>query len=210
MGIPGHLTHLLRNLYAGQEAMVKTGHGTTEWFQIGKRIHQGCMIYSVYKLNKQGDINIQPWHTPSPIWNQSVVPCPVLTVASWPAYRFLARQVKWSGIPISFKNFLQFVVIHTAEGFSVVNEAKVGVFLEFSCFFYDPMDVGNLTSGLSAFSKSSLYIWKFLVHELLYIQNTLALLLLSVMSNNNQYWVYKEKRTLLGVLRTQLRRHWFG
>ena len=78
-------------------------------------------------------------------------------------------------------------MIHTVEGFSVVNEAKVGVFLEFSCFFYDPMDVGNLTSGLSAFSKSSLYIWKFLVHELLYIQNTLALLLLSVMSNNNQY-----------------------
>ena len=51
------------------------------------------MIYSAYKLNKQGD-NIQPWLTPFPIWNQSVVPCPVLTVASWPAYRFLKRQVK--------------------------------------------------------------------------------------------------------------------
>ena len=56
------------------------------------------------KLNKQGD-NIQPWHTPFPIWNQSVVPCPVLTVASWPAYRFLKRQVRWSGIPISFRIF---------------------------------------------------------------------------------------------------------
>ena len=58
------------------------------------------MIYSAYKLNKQGD-NIQPWCTPFPIWNQSVVPCPVLTVASWPAYRFLRRQVRWSGILIS-------------------------------------------------------------------------------------------------------------
>ena len=63
-----------------------------------------CMMYSAYKLNKQGD-HIQPWHTPFPIWNQSVVPCPVLTVAFWSAYRFLRRQVRWSGIPIS-KNFL--------------------------------------------------------------------------------------------------------
>ena len=51
------------------------------------------MMYSAYKLNKQGD-NIQPWHTPFPIWNQSVVPCPVLTVASWPACRFLKRQIR--------------------------------------------------------------------------------------------------------------------
>ena len=62
------------------------------------------MLYSAYKLNEQGD-NIQPWRTPFPIWNQSVVPCPVLTVASWPAYRFLKRQVKCSGIPISFRIF---------------------------------------------------------------------------------------------------------
>ena len=62
------------------------------------------MMYSAYKLNKQGD-NIQSWHIPFPIWNQSVVPCPILTVASWPAYRFLKRQVKWSGIPISFRIF---------------------------------------------------------------------------------------------------------
>ena len=62
------------------------------------------IMYSAYKLNKQGD-NIQPWRTPFPIWNQSVVPCPVLTVASWPAYRFLKRQVRWSGIPISFRIF---------------------------------------------------------------------------------------------------------
>ena len=62
------------------------------------------MMYSAYKLNKQGD-NMQLWHTPFPIWNQSVVPCPVLTVASWPAYRFLRRQFRWSGIPISFRIF---------------------------------------------------------------------------------------------------------
>ena len=65
-----------------------------------------------------------------------------------------------------FTNFPQFVVIHTVKGFSVVNEAKVDIFLEFSCFFVDPMDVGNLVSGSSAFSKSSLYIWKFSVHVL--------------------------------------------
>ena len=63
-----------------------------------------CMMYSAYKLNKQGD-NLQPWCTSFPIWNQSVVPCPVLTVASWPSYRFLRRQVRWSGIPISWRIF---------------------------------------------------------------------------------------------------------
>ena len=62
------------------------------------------MMYSAYMLNKQGD-NIQPWRTPFSIWNQSVFPRPVLTVASWPAYRFLKRQVRWSGIPISFRIF---------------------------------------------------------------------------------------------------------
>ena len=62
------------------------------------------MMYSAYKLNKQGD-NVQPWHTPFLIWNQSVFLCPVLTVVSWPAYRFLKRQVRWSGIPISFRIF---------------------------------------------------------------------------------------------------------
>ena len=57
-----------------------------------------------YKLNKQGK-NIQPWGTPFPIWNQSVVLCPVLTIVSWPAYRYLKRQDRWSGIPISFRIF---------------------------------------------------------------------------------------------------------
>ena len=66
-----------------------------------------------------------------------------------------------------FKNFPQSVVIHIVKDLSVVNEAEVVVVLEFSCFFHDPMDVGNLVSGSSAFSKSSLYIWKISVHVLL-------------------------------------------
>ena len=66
------------------------------------------------------------------------------------------------------KNFPPFVVLHTVKkGFSVVNETEVDVFMEFSCLFYDPMEVGNLISGSSAFSKSSLRIWEFLVHVLL-------------------------------------------
>ena len=69
--------------------------------------------------------------------------------------------------PHFFKNFPQFVVIHTVKSFSVVNEAEVDVFLELPCFFYDPVDVGNLISGSFAFSKSSFYTWKFSVHVLL-------------------------------------------
>ena len=65
------------------------------------------------------------------------------------------------------KNLPQVVVTHAIKGFSVDNEAEVDVFLEFSCFFYDPTDAGNLTSGSSAFSKSSSNIWKFSVHILL-------------------------------------------
>ena len=75
-----------------------------------------------------------------------------------------AGQVVWYSH--LFKNYPQFVVIHTVKGFSVVNKAKVDVFLGFSCFFKDPADVGNLISGSSAFSKSSLNIWKFMVHIL--------------------------------------------
>ena len=121
------------------------------------------MIYSAYKLNKQGD-NIQPWCTDFPFWNQSVVPCPVLTVASWPAHRFLRRQIRWSHL---LKNFPQFIVIHIVKGFGIVNKVEVDVFLELSCFFNDLTDVGNLISGSSDFSKSSLNIWKFFVHVLL-------------------------------------------
>ena len=80
------------------------------------------MMYSAYKLNKQGD-NIQPWLTPFPIWNQSIVPCLVLTVASWLAYRFLKRQVRWSDISI-FLRIFQFIVIHTFKGFDIVIKQK--------------------------------------------------------------------------------------
>ena len=65
------------------------------------------------------------------------------------------------------KNFPQFVVVHIVKGFSVVNEAKVDVFLEFLCFLHDSTNVGNLISASSASSKPSLYLWKFLVHILL-------------------------------------------
>ena len=103
---------------------------------------------------------------PFPIWNQSVVPCTVITVASWPIYIFLRRQVIWSGLFPYVKEFST-VCYDPHKGFSVVNKAEVDVFLKLSCFFNDPVDVGNLISGLSAFSKTSLHIWKFMVHILL-------------------------------------------
>ena len=65
------------------------------------------------------------------------------------------------------KNFPQFILIHTVKGFGIVNKAEIDVYLELSCFFDDPADVGNLISGSSAFSKTSLNIWKFTVHLLL-------------------------------------------
>ena len=76
-----------------------------------------------------------------------------------------AGQVVWYAH--LFQNFPQFVVIHTVEGFGIVNKAELDVFLELSIFFDDPTDIGNLISGSSAFSKTSLNIWKFSVHVLL-------------------------------------------
>ena len=69
-------------------------------------------------------------------------------------------------MPISFRIF-QFIVIHPVKGFGIVNKAGIDVFLELSCFFDDPADIGNLISGYSAFSKTNLNIWKFTVHVLL-------------------------------------------
>ena len=127
-------------------------------------------MYSAYKLNKQGD-NIQPWCTPFPIWNQSVVPCPVLTVASWPEYRFLKREVRWSGMPISFRIFhslfFHSLLWSTVKGFGVVNKAEIDVSLELSSFSDDPAHVGSLISGSSAISKTSLNICRFRAHALL-------------------------------------------
>ena len=128
------------------------------------------MMYPPYKLNKQGN-KIQPWHTPFSIWIQSIVPCPVLTVPSWPVYRFLKRQVRWSGIPISFRMFpsllwsTQSKAVGIVSKAGIVNKAEIDVFLELSCFFNDLADVYNLISGSSAFSITS--IWKFMVHILL-------------------------------------------
>ena len=76
-----------------------------------------------------------------------------------------AGQVVWYSH--LFQNFPQFVVVHAVKGFGIVNKAEVDVFLELPCFFDDPMDVGNLISGSSAFSNSSWNIWKFMVHILL-------------------------------------------
>ena len=87
------------------------------------------MMYSACKLNKQGD-HIQPWRTPFPICKQCVVSCLVLTVASWPTYRFLkeAGQVFWYSHV--FQNFPQFIVIHTVKDFGIVNKAEIDDFLE--------------------------------------------------------------------------------
>ena len=100
------------------------------------------------------------------LFGTSLVPCSVLTC-------FLTciqvpqevGQVVWDSH--LFQNFPEFIVIHTIKGFGIVNKAEIDVFLELSCFFDDPADVGNLISGSSAFSKTSLNIWKFTVHVLL-------------------------------------------
>ena len=143
------------------------------------------MMYSAYTLNKQGD-NIQPWCTLFPVWYQSVVPCLVLTAASWPAYRFCRRQVRWSVIPKSSHSLLWFT---QSKALGVVNTAEVDVFLEFSCYFYDPTDVGNLISGSFAFSQSS---WKFSVHILLKLslenfEHSKISLELYILSNKSTY-----------------------
>ena len=114
MGIPDHLTCLLRNVYASQEATVRTGHGTTDQFQIGKRVRQGCMLS----------------------------PCLFNFYAEY-IMRNAGLEEAQVGIKFAGRN---------------INKAEIAVFLELSCFFDDPADVGNLISGSSAFSKSSLNI----------------------------------------------------
>ena len=123
------------------------------------------MMYSPYKLNKQGD-NIQLWHTPFPILNQSVVPHPGLTIAS-DLHTSSSRGRSGGLVFPSLSEFSTFTVIHTVKGIDIVNKAERDVFVELFYFFDDPADVDNLISGSSAFSKSSLNICKFTVHVLL-------------------------------------------
>ena len=110
-------------------------------------------------------MTIKPWRTSFPILNYCSLfssNCCFLTCIQVSQE---AGKVVWSSH--LFQNFQQFVVIHTVKGFNVVNEAEVDAFLELSCFVDDPTDVGNLISGSSAFSISSLNFWNFLVHILL-------------------------------------------
>ena len=120
-----------------------------------------CMRYSASNFDKQGDY-IQPYF---PILNQSVVPssncCFLICIQ---LFQETDKVVWYSHL---FKNVPQFVIIHTVKVFSIVSVAEVDVFLKFSCFFYDPVNSGNLISGSSAFFKPTLYIWNFLVHVLL-------------------------------------------
>ena len=95
--------------------------------------------------------------------NQSVVPCPVLTVASWPAYRFSGSRSGGLLFP-SLEEFFSLLWSTQSKAFGVVNKIEEDVFLELSCFIDDPVDVGDLISSSSAFSKSSLNVWKFTVH----------------------------------------------
>ena len=119
-------------------------------------------MYSAYKVHKRCD-NIQPCHISFPILNHSIVPCPILTVASWPTHRFLRRQVRWSGTPISLRIF---TLLWSTQS-KAFNNAEVDVFVEVPWFLHKPMSVGSLISVSSVFSKPSLYIWKFFIHILL-------------------------------------------
>ena len=110
------------------------------------------MMDSAYKLNRQGD-HIQPSCTCFPILNQSVVPCLVLTVASWPKYGFLRRQVKWSGTPYLFKNFPQFIFIHTVKGFSSQSMKKKQM------FFCDSVAFSMIQRMLAIWSLVPLPLW---------------------------------------------------
>ena len=103
------------------------------------RYFTGCALYRSYisRMTMYSFLNFQPV-----CFSMSG------SVASWPAYRFLKREIKWPGIPIS-KKFPQFIVIHTVKGFNVVDKTEVDVFLELPCILHDPMNVGNLISGSS-------------------------------------------------------------
>ena len=112
------------------------------------------MMYSAYKVNKQGDSVLL-----SQFWTSQLFHIR-FWLTSGPMYRFLSRQVRWPGIPIYLRVFHSLFMIYRVKGFSIVIETEVDVFLEFPCFLYDSANVGNLISGSSAFSTPSLTIWK--------------------------------------------------
>ena len=147
MDPPEHLTCLLRNLYSGQEATVRTGHGTTGNY----------WNFLQFGIWKNSFSNLEPVCCSMSSSNCFFLTCVQVSQE--------AGQVIWYA-HLS-QNFPQFIGIHTVEGFGVVNKAEIDVFLELSCFFDDPADVVNLISGYSAFSKTSLNIWKFSAHVVL-------------------------------------------
>ena len=122
-------------------------------------------MYSAYKLNKQSDNIVLMYSFP----NFEPVHCSMSSSSCCFLTRIQVSQEAGKVVWYSdlFQNFPQFIVIHIVKGFGIVNKAEIDVFLELSCFFSDLTDVGNLFSGSSAFSKSSLNIWKFTVHVLL-------------------------------------------
>ena len=156
MGITDHLTCLLRNLYAGQEATVRTGHETTDWFQIGKGVRQGCIsslclfnLYAEYIMRNAGLEETQTAcrliytaltysfsYMESVCCSISSSNCCFLTCIQVSQE---AGQVVWYAH--LFQNFPQFIVIHTVKGFGIVNKAEIDIFLELSQFFNDPEDV---------------------------------------------------------------------
>ena len=123
------------------------------------------VMYSAYRLNKHGDYIALIYSFPnlgSVCFSMSDSNCCFLTCIQ--ISQEAGKVVWYSHL---FQNFPQFVVTHTVKGHGIVNKAEVDVFMELSCFCNDPTDVGNLISGSFAFSKSSLNIWKFMVHVLL-------------------------------------------
>ena len=121
------------------------------------------MVCSEYKLNKQDD-NTQPCHSPFPIWNQAMSGsnCCFLN-----CIQVSRRQIRWSCIPSSIRIFHSLLWSTQSKALVLSMKQKLYVSLESPCFLYEPINVGNLISGSSAFSKSSLYIWKSSIHILL-------------------------------------------
>ena len=110
-----------------------------------------CMMHSTYKLNKQGD-SIQPWTYSFPDLEPVYCSMSSSNYCSLTCIQISQEAGKVAWYFYLFKNFPQFVLIHTVKGFGIVNKAEIDGFLEHSCFFHDPTDVGNLISGSSAFS----------------------------------------------------------